>query len=499
MTDKTPRVDAAHGLVEAGGVRLSVGEITDGEFLKRVGTEIQSAAASGGSTGTVTSIDMTVPPILAVSGNPITASGTLAVTLTTQSANKLFAGPASGSPTIPTFRTVTADEVGAVPTTRTITAGTGLSGGGNLSANRTINHSNSITPVTVFAANLTCDSTGHITATTGNSLYDYSGGLITNNAAPVSSVILQGVDLSFDSVNGTVYMLSNDQTSGKLYYIDRITDGAVLLASYASKRTQWSIYSPVSGLLYISYTNSFMSVNSATGAIVTAPITGVKADAGGAIRTSTGVIYTASVADAKMYRTDPATDTIVGAGVALTTFPTSAKAVAYCQSNDCMYISLQNGTVDRYDCAFNTITNITPVFAGGGNAGSCVYSSETDLIYVVNLTASTIKTITPNVNSVANTYSFPPGYTFSTGGQNIYEYGDYLYIGTQNTVLPYVCMLIFKKSSATFVGTIRNKTGAGYRGFGIAGVLTERVLYVMDAASQVGNSSAANLYPFRMP
>ena len=46
---------------------------TDGSVL--------SWGAGGGGSGTVTSVDMTVPSFLSVSGNPITTSGTLAVTL----------------------------------------------------------------------------------------------------------------------------------------------------------------------------------------------------------------------------------------------------------------------------------------------------------------------------------------------------------------------------------------------------------------------------------
>lgn len=61
-------------------------------------------------SGTVTSVDLSVPSFLSVSGNPVTTSGTLAVTLATQSANAIFAGPTSGGAAAPTFRAmVTAD------------------------------------------------------------------------------------------------------------------------------------------------------------------------------------------------------------------------------------------------------------------------------------------------------------------------------------------------------------------------------------------------------
>lgn len=60
--------------------------------------------ATIGGSGTVTSVAMTVPSFLSVSGSPITTSGTLAVSLATQTANTVFAGPSSGGAATPTFR-----------------------------------------------------------------------------------------------------------------------------------------------------------------------------------------------------------------------------------------------------------------------------------------------------------------------------------------------------------------------------------------------------------
>src|SRR5690606_35036471 len=58
---------------------------------------------------TVTSVGLTMPSIFSVSGSPVTTSGTLGVTLTSQTANTVFAAP-NGSSGTPTFRSlVTAD------------------------------------------------------------------------------------------------------------------------------------------------------------------------------------------------------------------------------------------------------------------------------------------------------------------------------------------------------------------------------------------------------
>mgnify|MGYP003563893483 CR=1 FL=1 len=57
------------------------------------------------TNGTVTSVDMSVPSDLSVSGNPITSSGTLAVTRDSQNQNLVLASP-DGSSGTPTYRQI---------------------------------------------------------------------------------------------------------------------------------------------------------------------------------------------------------------------------------------------------------------------------------------------------------------------------------------------------------------------------------------------------------
>lgn len=56
----------------------------------------------------VTSVSMTVAPsdVFALTGTPITTTGTLAFSLKSQTANKVLCGPPSGATTTPTFRTL---------------------------------------------------------------------------------------------------------------------------------------------------------------------------------------------------------------------------------------------------------------------------------------------------------------------------------------------------------------------------------------------------------
>lgn len=73
------------------------------------GMLITPAAATSG--GTVTSVGLSLPAIFSVSGSPVTTSGTLTGSLATQTANTIFAGPASGSPAAPTFRAMVSDDI----------------------------------------------------------------------------------------------------------------------------------------------------------------------------------------------------------------------------------------------------------------------------------------------------------------------------------------------------------------------------------------------------
>ena len=64
--------------------------------------------------GSVSSVALALPSIMSVSGSPVTSSGTLTGTLTTQAANAIFAGPSSGAAAAPTFRSLTTADIPAL-------------------------------------------------------------------------------------------------------------------------------------------------------------------------------------------------------------------------------------------------------------------------------------------------------------------------------------------------------------------------------------------------
>lgn len=98
-------------VLESGGVPPTGGTANRiynlGGNLYWNGAVISTAAG----VGTVTSVGLALPNLFTVTGSPVTSSGTLTATLATQSANRIFAGPSTGSAAAPTFRALVAADI----------------------------------------------------------------------------------------------------------------------------------------------------------------------------------------------------------------------------------------------------------------------------------------------------------------------------------------------------------------------------------------------------
>jgi hypothetical protein len=97
-----------------------------------------ATCGGGGGGGTVTSVGLSLPSIFTVSGSPVTSSGTLTGSLTSQSANTVFAGPSSGVAAAPSFRSLAAADLPTIPnsvlqnSSITVNTTAPLSGGGTV-------------------------------------------------------------------------------------------------------------------------------------------------------------------------------------------------------------------------------------------------------------------------------------------------------------------------------------------------------------------------------
>lgn len=77
-----------------------------GQCLQTDATNTSWSPCAAGSVTSVGLLDGSTTPIYTISGSPVTAASDLTLTLSTQSANKVFAGPTTGSAAQPTFRSL---------------------------------------------------------------------------------------------------------------------------------------------------------------------------------------------------------------------------------------------------------------------------------------------------------------------------------------------------------------------------------------------------------
>ena len=153
-------------------------------------------------TGTVTSVGLSLPSIIAVTNSPVTTSGTLTGTLTTQAVNSIFAGPSSGSAAAPTFRALTTADIPALAYgTGTVTSVSVVSANGLAGTVATATTTPAITLTTTITGLLKGNGTA-ISAAVANTDY-----------VPLSTVITKTADYT---ITGTDTWIINNKTGSAL-------------------------------------------------------------------------------------------------------------------------------------------------------------------------------------------------------------------------------------------------------------------------------------------
>lgn len=80
-------------------------------LLKKTGANTWTLDTTAYGTGTVTSVGLSLPNIFTTTGTPVTSAGTFSASLANQNANLVFAGPATGAATTPSFRSLVSDDL----------------------------------------------------------------------------------------------------------------------------------------------------------------------------------------------------------------------------------------------------------------------------------------------------------------------------------------------------------------------------------------------------
>ena len=143
-------------------------------YLQYNGTGFTWASAAG--LGTVTSVALSLPSIFTVSGSPVTTTGTLTGTLNTQTANTVFAGPASGAAATPTFRALVSADI---PNNAANTSGTATNASNVAVADTTTN--------AVYYPVISSSNTGNQAMNTSSSKLKYNP---STGALTVSQIII---------------------------------------------------------------------------------------------------------------------------------------------------------------------------------------------------------------------------------------------------------------------------------------------------------------------
>ena len=198
------------GTVALGSSATATTQSASDNSTKVATTAYVDSAVSSAGGGTVSSVALTAPSFLSVSGSPITTSGTIALSLASQTANYVFAAP-NGSSGAPTFRAlVGADIPDLSGTYLPLTGGTissNLTVSGNLTVNGTTTNINS-TNLVVEDKNVVLGDVATPTDTTAD------GGGITLKGA---------TDKTFNWVDATDAWTSSEHLNlltGKAFYIN---------------------------------------------------------------------------------------------------------------------------------------------------------------------------------------------------------------------------------------------------------------------------------------
>lgn len=103
-----------------GGQLLATAQFSKALGPVTIGTGLNynpaTATLSSTVAGTVTSVGLSLPAELTVSGSPVTGAGTLTGVWANENANVVFAGPSSGAPAVPGFRALSPADIPTIGT-----------------------------------------------------------------------------------------------------------------------------------------------------------------------------------------------------------------------------------------------------------------------------------------------------------------------------------------------------------------------------------------------
>ena len=175
------------------------------------GVTSPSCINSASGTGSVTSVAVTAPTgVFALSGSPVTTSGTIALTFNTQAANQFFSGPVNGSPGVPAFRAMV---IADLPVS-------GVTAGSYTAANITVNAAGQVTAATSGGGSGTVTSVAMTVPSwlsVAGSPITTSGTLAVTGASQAANVVLASPDGSSGAVTPRALVSADIPSLSSLY------------------------------------------------------------------------------------------------------------------------------------------------------------------------------------------------------------------------------------------------------------------------------------------
>lgn len=169
------------------------------------------------TSGTVTSVDWSLPNIFNVSGNPISTTGTLTATLANQSANTVFSGPTTGGAATPAFRALVAADIPNLDTSKLTTGMLAVARGGTGASSFTA-HGVLIGNGTGVTAATSPGTSGQVLTSNGASAdptyQTFSGVTSVGLSLPTSVFTLSGTPVTTTGVLTGVFA---NQTQNKVF------------------------------------------------------------------------------------------------------------------------------------------------------------------------------------------------------------------------------------------------------------------------------------------
>jgi len=203
------------GTVALGSSATATTPTTGDNTTKVATTAFVQSALSGSGLGTVTSVALTAPSFISVSGSPITSAGTIALSLASQTSNQVFAAP-NGSNGTPTFRSLVAADIPSLTSTYlglstggTVSGNTSFTGTVSLGSSATATTPPTIDSTTKVATTAWVNAQGYLTSAVSSvglslpSIFTVTGSPVTTSGTLTGSLASQTANHVFAAPNGS--------------------------------------------------------------------------------------------------------------------------------------------------------------------------------------------------------------------------------------------------------------------------------------------------------